>query len=42
MLTFLGIGVGLDLQNHRGDYIGIHVSERVGDPLMTERTEHLL
>lgn len=41
-LTFLCIGVRLDLQNHRSDYVGIHVSERARDPLMTKTTDQLL
>lgn len=41
-LTFLCVGVRLDLQNHRSDYVGIHVSERARDPLMTKTTDQLL
>lgn len=37
LLTLLGAGVGLDLQNHRGYGIGVHVIERVGDPLRREQ-----
>lgn len=36
LLTFLGVGVGLDLQDHRSDGISVHVVERVGDPLRTK------
>lgn len=33
LLTLLGVGVGLDLQDHGGDGVSVHVVERVGDPL---------
>lgn len=37
LLTLLGVGIGLDLQNHRGDGVCVHVVERVGDPLRRKR-----
>lgn len=36
LLTFLGVGVGLHLQDHRCNDISVHVVERVGDPLRTK------
>ena len=39
-LTSLGLGVGLDLQDHRGYCVCVHVVERVGQPLEPENTLH--
>ena len=39
-LTSLGLGVGLDLQDHRGYGVSVHIVERVGQPLEPENTIH--
>lgn len=35
LLTLLSVWVGLDLQDHGGDGVSVHVVERVGEPLRT-------
>lgn len=43
LLTLLGVGVGLDLEDDSGNGVSVHVIERIGDPLRKQiKKKHLL
>lgn len=44
LLTLLGVGVGLDLEDDSGNGVSVHVIERIGDPLRRKqiKKKHLL